>query len=290
MLVSLVLQLQASRQEPVLGLSGQLVHGWFLKLVERHDLGLAAELHPDRRHKPFTLSPLQPMVTPGGNTGEAANRRSYWLRITSVAKPLSDLLLGLEAEGIGSVRLGGTEFEISQVAREASEHPWAGTGNFADIWGRWMSGDHLPGRVRLRFVSPTAFEARKKTGNTLFPLPDQVSRSLWEKWNEHAPHRLTDGVLKELGHLTRVEAHHLRTEAVKFKGSNGKDFTEKGFVGWCEFSVGRDGSPDAHRALHLLADFAFYAGVGLKTTMGMGQAVALSRLTPQAPLRAATAR
>ncbi|MBI3490961.1 MAG: CRISPR system precrRNA processing endoribonuclease RAMP protein Cas6 [Acidobacteria bacterium] len=45
----------------------------------------------------------------------------------------------------------------------------------------------------------------------------------------------------------------------------------RGFIGTCEYSVGPRAPEDVSRALHLLADFAFFCGVGLKTTMGMGQ-------------------
>ena len=51
----------------------------------------------------------------------------------------------------------------------------------------------------------------------------------------------------------------------------------KWFVGSCEYSVGRRGSADHRRFLRLLAEFAFYAGVGLRTTMGMGQVCPASR-------------
>jgi CRISPR-associated endoribonuclease Cas6 len=145
-----------------------------------------------------------------------------------------------------------------------------------------MEGGALPGRVRLGFASPTAFDSGK--GNILFPEPSLVFRSLWEKWNAHAPWEIGGDILTELVGAARVEAHRLHTQPVKLK-LDGKLRFFKGFVGWCEFSTGPKASPEVQRVLHLLADFAFYAGVGSKTTMGMGQAAALSLTAGMAPSR-----
>ena len=48
-------------------------------------------------------------------------------------------------------------------------------------------------------------------------------------------------------------------------------YRQLGFVGACEFLPHRGVPADVVRVLHLLAAFAFFAGVGYKTTMGMGQ-------------------
>jgi CRISPR-associated endoribonuclease Cas6 len=131
----------------------------------------------------------------------------------------------------------------------------------------------------LQFASPTAFET--ENGNALFPMANQVfAESLGRKWNEHAPEKLPPGLLGELAQQTRVERFSLWTEAVRFRGDRSRPFVEKGFVGECEFSVGPRGSPEAQRALHLLADFAFFAGVGKRTTLGMGQARPVAESVP----------
>jgi CRISPR-associated endoribonuclease Cas6 len=47
----------------------------------------------------------------------------------------------------------------------------------------------------------------------------------------------------------------------------------RGFVGECTYTANAN-DERARRVLHLLADFAFFAGVGMKRTMGMGQVIA----------------
>jgi CRISPR/Cas system endoribonuclease Cas6 (RAMP superfamily) len=44
-----------------------------------------------------------------------------------------------------------------------------------------------------------------------------------------------------------------------------------GYVGTIEYLAAKHADPLALRVFHLLADYAFFAGVGYHTTMGMGQ-------------------
>lgn len=277
MLVSAVIHLASKEQSADAHWTGQLVHGWFLDLVRRQDAALAEELHRGHRHKPFTLSPLRPLDDV--STGRFANQDDdlphhhsdgqFQIRITSLIHPLSDLLLSLQSEDMATIRLGDAEFAVEQVTTDCTVSPWAGTGDPAALWDRWMGGRKPKGRLRLRFESPTAFETRDS--NILFPVPSLIVESVGRKWNEYAPRKIAEEILSELGQVARVEEYGLRTAVAQFTGANGRVFIEKGFVGECEFSVGRHGSREAGRVLHLLAEFAFYAGVGSRTTMGMGQ-------------------
>ena len=62
-------------------------------------------------------------------------------------------------------------------------------------------------------------------------------------------------------------AHDLRTLALQIR-----DRPEIGFTGWCSYEAkGAGWTGETLRQLNALADFAFYAGVGRKTTMGLGQ-------------------
>jgi len=60
--------------------------------------------------------------------------------------------------------------------------------------------------------------------------------------------------------------------ALTFLQANGEYRTERftGFVGKCTFRLKGHPSSDIIKALNTLADFAFYSGTGMKTTMGMG--------------------
>jgi CRISPR-associated endoribonuclease Cas6 len=65
----------------------------------------------------------------------------------------------------------------------------------------------------------------------------------------------------------KVSRYRLSTRLLDFGG-----YQELGFSGQVTYEFSRDVPVELARAINALADFAFYGGVGAKTTMGMGQA------------------
>lgn len=246
--------------------TGHHVQSWFLDVVRSADPVLSTVLHEPTRRKPFTLwagpqfemTPHGPVVRPG--------ERRHWLRITTLHPSLDGMVRRL-AETADVVPLGGCRFTPTAIAVNRDVQPWADCDSFVRMRDRYASASALTGRVRLRFLSPTAFSGTN--GNALFPLGGLVFRSLIERWNLYADIPIAGDIQQELRAIVREEAHDVRTAPPLAFGK----FTVKGFVGTCEYSLGPRPSDAARRALHLLADCSFYAGVGLKTTMGMGQVI-----------------
>ncbi len=160
-------------------------------------------------------------------------------------------------------------------------------------------------QLGLEFRSPTAFsDGQVAWGKRmhLFPDPDRVFDRLARVWNEWAPPALALDVLALQAYARKwvaVAHHDLETRLFHFDR-----YSQVGFTGQCLYRLmdarpraraGKiapkeagqrdgatpDGSPEPPatvgaglapaQALHLLAQFAFYAGVGQKTAMGMGQ-------------------
>ncbi len=160
-------------------------------------------------------------------------------------------------------------------------------------------------QIGLEFHSPTAFsDGQTAWGKRmhLFPDPDRVFDRLARVWNEWAPTALAldaPALQAYAREWVAVAYHHLETRLFHFDR-----YAQVGFTGQCHYrlmearshvrgekAVSRDdgqgdraalagGLPppatigaglSAAQALHLLAEFAFYAGVGQKTAMGMGQ-------------------
>jgi CRISPR-associated endoribonuclease Cas6 len=209
--------------------------------------------------------------------------RATVLRICSTTPALSRLLGTIRADDLGRVRLGAATLDVRRVSRLSVDHPLASTTTLRQVWhAAALAG--LPGRVRLRFLSPTAFDrdlkmpdGTRERRNALFPSATLVFDPLVDAWNaaaaspEHDAGGLTvpHEVRRDLSRLTREEEYALETvPPVRF----GR-FAEKGFVGECEYSVGRRASPQVVRTLHALALFAFFTGIGMRTTMGMGQVI-----------------
>ena len=68
--------------------------------------------------------------------------------------------------------------------------------------------------------------------------------------------------------MIRISDYELRTELIHFAR-----YKVIGFKGHVTYTCPREADVAFRRAINALADFAFFAGVGYKTTMGLGQAI-----------------
>ena len=140
--------------------------------------------------------------------------------------------------------------------------------------------------LRLEFASLTTFNrtsARSKdygAHHARLPLPQYVFPGLARRWEDLAPPNLVNVIQKD-----RIEQYiqddgmiiadyELKTHQVKFT-----THVQPGFVGNCTYHLrGPDEAttPEApltvRQQLLLLAQLAFYSGIGYKTSMGLGQA------------------
>lgn len=210
-------------------------------------------------------------------------RNQYCLRVTSLSADLTSALTGrLFAATLahGSVRLGGTEAEVKAVQMDGNG--WTGRSSFEALARQCLTPSEIPDRpingLSWEFATPTAFH---HSGLTIpLPLPSLVFGSLIHAWDQFSllpmPVTLHAFVDRQVG----IARHRIATRIVHF----GKKEQHIGFVGTAtyRFLAERSGlSPDEFhqrvRMLVLLAAFAFYAGVGIRTAAGMGQV----RATPE---------
>jgi len=264
MLLSIVFILHPQRDYLLPPTLGNAVHACFLELIENINSTLAEGLHSPRRDKPFTVSSLQGRFEVTKEGLLVRKGEEYWLRFTSLSEVLSQLLLGL-SESVRSLRIFKKDFEVIRVAKDESGHPWARKINFDELYRKWaLVEEDLPSKIRVKFFSPTTF--RSSGRNTPFPLPKLVFQSLLSRWNRYActhPSSELRDIIEDEMTLSRYE---LRTRMMDF----GK-YRQVGFVGECEFMLPKGIDRRLTRWIHLLSDFAFFSGVGYKTTMGMGQ-------------------
>jgi CRISPR-associated endoribonuclease Cas6 len=245
---------------------------WVLDQVRRRAPAVSEGLHRSSRAKPFTVW-AGSYDELGGAFLPTVSGAELLLRVTALSEPVSGVLRRIVMNSPGRAALGSASFPVIACATSSSAHPLAGESTPEAILGSVTAERFLPDRVTLHFLSPTAFTG--SVGNTLFPLPDLVFRSILRKWNAYAAVPIGDTIAEDLLARLQVESHHLATRPpVRLAGGS-----EKGFVGWCEYSVGHSASADVRTAMHVLARAAFYTGVGARTTMGMGQAVTESRAT-----------
>lgn len=123
--------------------------------------------------------------------------------------------------------------------------------------------EQAPRGVRLTFNTATSF---KHNGQyMIFPDSRMIIQSLLNRWNQFSPQfKLEESQLKEkLANMCYVKRYNLHSQVFSVEQSN-----ICGFAGTLDISFK---APDAQRRiLGLIFSFAEFAGVGIKTALGMG--------------------
>lgn len=221
------------------------VHAAFLMMAQRADPALAAALHsPNLGLRPFTLA-----VVGNPATGRLGLRLAvldpelfhhFWERWNARG--------GLPI-AVGRRRLTPTVIDETG--------PWAGRAEWATL-----SQGQDPTPLELVWCTPTVF--RQGDVDLPLPVPKLVFGGLLERWNRFSPIPLPLEA-QRLERLVGLASHKLWSRTFH----DGRSVIP-GFVGTSEYRILRTASPDERRALQALALFAFFAGVGRKTTHGMG--------------------
>ncbi|WP_105316771.1 CRISPR-associated endoribonuclease Cas6 [Thermus tenuipuniceus] len=232
LLASLVLVLEGDAPPKPAGL-----RGFFYGLLRE----LAPQVH-DQGENPFSL-------------GVGGGERGYWARISLLREELygrlSPRLFALEGQ---TIRLG-KPFRVRAVLQEG--HPWAGLTTYPRLF-QAPGGPDLP----LRFFSPTLF--RRKGVHYPLPEPRLVLESLLRRLEGVASLPAPEGVREALLERTGVrwfEGKTVRAEA---------DVEAVGFVGRVVYHLPK-ATEEELSWLWALGRFAFYAGVGAKTSLGLGR-------------------
>jgi len=255
---ALVLLLQTSEGGSIPAISGDLLHAAFFDLVSRTDAALANSLHQEEARKPFTLG-LIPLST------QADGFSRIGLRVTLLKEDLFPAFVrGLLDRGHRSqLRFGRAHYTVNDMLTTAALHPLAGCARYAEIW---EEAEPKPS-LTLRFDSPTVFRSFNR--DVLLPDPRLIWQSWANTWNafadEEKPCFEEKALLEQIAAHVTIEHFRLESRSMLLKG-----IQQKGFVGACSFKLQGLTESDL-RACHALARFAFYAGTGRKTSMGMGQ-------------------
>lgn len=170
-----------------------------------------------------------------------------------------------------------------------TDHPWAGQATYGGLIRHHLAATP-PEAIQFEFVSPTAFSS----ADLNIPLPDplRVFDNLRQQWSVLNPlpaaFALPDTFMDFVRHfvpLTKYSAHsevvQLDTpeigfcaEQVKFTIKPRSKVNNRLRVKHPDRADALDAlnslRDDLARGIALLSDFAFFSGVGIKTTTGMG--------------------
>jgi CRISPR-associated endoribonuclease Cas6 len=282
-LLSLVLTLRAGAAAPLPPRLGRAAYAILLDRLAAADPALAARLHGEDGPKPLTSSDLMGARDHGRVTPDLP----YTLRYTALTAPVAAALHAAFAPG-DTLTFEGVDFTVVAAddgarsdAPDAANHDphsvWAGQDAYDALAARFLTpGGGSPDRVwALRFAAPTAF---KSQGLTLpLPEPALVFGSLVTRWNAFAPVALpADGLRRFAEACVVVSRFSLRSAPGWDRTYGGRRSVRIGAIGKVTYrALNRDRYWLA--ALGLLAAFARYGGVGIVTTMGMGQVRRMGR-------------
>jgi CRISPR-associated endoribonuclease Cas6 len=270
LLYSIVLLLTPIREAAIRKTVGHQVHAALLRAVQESDPALAEVLHaPNLPIRPFTVSPLR--GTPPARRGQVhlSPRADYWLRFTVLCPALYERLMArFLYSRCPIVHLGQAELLVKKILITPGSHPWAGYTS----WSQMVAEAQATREVTIEFSSPTAFGfGQKAWGKKVIVLPDPklVFGGLARSWNALAPSALhvdRDELLAYVQeHVVVKQIDRLETRMLHFGRS-----PQLGFVGCVTYGLMAE-APATCAQLDALASLAFYSGVGMKTTMGMGQ-------------------
>ena len=265
MLTSLVLILKAPTAADLPAVLGRASQALFYRLLDSCDPSLAARLHDAEGIKPYTVSNLVLGKRHGGRTRIEAGQTG-WLRFTGLNADVSRALLTIAAQPPNRVELDNVLFAVTGATVDPAVHPWAKRERYQDFAAPFLLGgaSSPQRRITLSFESPTTFRSQRKF--IPFPLPEQVFGGLLLRWQTFAPVALNPEIRRFAEEAVVVSRYRLRTVSMPYKQGG----VQVAFVGEATFTPL---NTDRYwlNSLHLLANYAFYCGVGYQTTAGLGQ-------------------
>ncbi len=266
---SIALNLRPEREGTIRATMGHQVHSAFLQTIKQADPALAGALHDlSLPIRPFTVSSLLDLPKARNGRILVTPAKTYTLRFTILYPPVFQQFMNrfLHGGGRPTLRLDHVTFQIHEILATPGASPWSGYTSFEELLAQAQ-----PRRdITLEFLSPTAFNMGQREWGKQFailPEPALVFRSLLRTWNAFSPTPFIENSIE-----TYVADHVVvkRYEA-KSRMLNYPRHRQIGFTGTVTYGLMAE-DDELRRQINALADFAFYAGVGYKTTMGMGQA------------------
>ncbi len=303
-LYALLLRLRPLERGTLMPFSGELVHGAWLEWIRAAAPDVAAMLHDGNRRRLFTCSSvLFPLPEERVRAAERENvhlpltpEKTYQVRVTLLLGELFPLfyntLLHFNMTEFGAKKppfmlIGKQAFLLEEVIADRDDPgDWTGFTSFAQLAEK--AKEQEPGKsetVSLEFASLTSFNwlnmVDKTYGNFFarLPLPQYVFPWLAKRWQALAPPELAGMVqVERIQHYVQADGVVIDDYALRPHRVQYAEHPQRGFVGSCTYllrgpdeATTKDAPLTVRQQLLMLAQLAFYTGVGYKTTMGMGQ-------------------
>lgn len=240
--------------------SGKHLHALFLKLVDSADSDLADYFHTSETNKSFTVSPLQfNHQIQWQNQKTLKKGYSYWFRITLLDDTLFGKLtkLWLNLNPKKPFHLGSGDLVITSILATSNNNQfWANSISYQQLYDQASDNER---NISFSLVTPVTF--RQGKNDNCLPTVDSVFSSLLKRWQKYSPlpiNELNFGCL--FPSYFDINTEMIKDKQTKFIGC----------IGNINYQILGSIEPWQIKQINALADYAFYCGLGRKTTMGMG--------------------
>lgn len=260
-----VYQLRANQDGRISMTHGRFMHAAIFAALHKASPELAKRVHDSVQIKPFTVDSLQfQQARIDKKTGMYIVKKAdlaRW-RMTTLDDEVLAALLSLPVGYL--VQVGQIEFYLEKIIVNQSEVVDTGIIGIENFIAECMSVGQVKS-MTFDFITPVSF--RSFDSDYPFPLPDFIWGSLCERWNR-------------LGMQPQFDEKEIRQVAttllpLAWQGETKKLYFAKnrsvlGFVGSFSYDLTKL-DEEIQRVFFILAQFAFFAGVGRLTGQGLGQ-------------------
>ncbi len=196
------------------------------------------------------------------------------MRVAALSDEVGFRLFERASREIGqSISVGRLEWRIRSIEGPDSDHPDAGYETYGDLLRCSWEREDLPQQWELKLVTPTAVSVGPDSYMP-FPLPRPLVESLWQRWNMLAPNPLPLDVssIDEFAarYDDRLEITRYSLKAIGTSLFAHDTLPEAGCLG--RVTLRRQKlDRAAAETLATLMRYSFYCGIGVYTSLGMGQ-------------------
>ncbi|HEY9631236.1 MAG TPA: CRISPR-associated endoribonuclease Cas6 [Coleofasciculaceae cyanobacterium] len=251
---TLVIHLQAVESRTLPASCNRAIHAQVLDWFRQGNPAVSETIHSSQE-SPLSLSGL---MSQHQRVQVRAGDNLYFRVGLLNGSLIEPLLSGLEKSKDAPFYLAKFPFRLRSINMLPGTDPWVGSSDYVLL----TETATTLATLTLKFLTPTSFKANSGQEIQPFPLPELVFGSLYRRWNAFAPEELK---------FPKIQWHGLITDYdLKTQKLGVKNLAQVGVVGWVRY---RFPDPEQARIARILAEFAFFSGVGRKTAMGMGQVV-----------------
>jgi CRISPR-associated endoribonuclease Cas6 len=236
-----------------------LFHPVFLQRIWQTDEQMGSKLHNAGQMVPFSLSPIL------GIKKKIEEDQSAWVRVCLLTSELEDVFFKSLEMGCWHkpIYLNEAIFLVEDISVGKQPHQAWGAG---EDYQELIQSNQAQKKVPFEIATPMSF----KKSDLHYPLPDLalIYNNLARRWNHFYPAYS----LQTDPDLTQVSLSYFDLKTVPYALRKGG--TIIGAKGRLTFTFRQETKTCFN--FNLLLKFAFYSGIGVKTTQGMGMCRILS--------------